>query len=212
VNPPPKPFDKNTDLVKLRAANIKSKVDYAQANATTSGDVVTEDLQIPVRDGATITARIYRPTTPPAEGSPVFVMYHGGGFCLGGLESEDLNCRIWAEKFGGVAVNVEYRLAPEHKFPVPVNDAYDALKWVHFHPLVIWYIVNLRLQHLDRSKHGNYKGKPLPRIYRWRHIRRCKLFGGSFALVPRRGMLTTADGTVPVHPTCVGNRGRSRRV
>lgn len=89
-----------------------------------------EDRQIPMRDGTSITVRIHKPTTPPAGGSPVFVVYHGGGFTIGGLDDETLLCRDWAEHFGGVAVNVDYRLAPEHPFPVPVHDAYDALKWV----------------------------------------------------------------------------------
>lgn len=56
-------------------------------------------------------------------------MYHGGGYCLGGLENEAVVCRGFAER-GGVAVNVDYRLAPEYKFPKGLEDAYDALKWV----------------------------------------------------------------------------------
>lgn len=57
-------------------------------------------------------------------------MLHGGGFALGGLDNEALLCRRWCAEYGGVSVNVDYRLAPEHKFPVPVYDSYDAVKWV----------------------------------------------------------------------------------
>ena len=58
------------------------------------------------------------------------VMLHGGGFCLGGLDNEALLCRRWCEELNGVAINVDYRLSPEYKFPVPVYDCYDAVKWV----------------------------------------------------------------------------------
>ena len=57
-------------------------------------------------------------------------MLHGGGFCLGGLDNEALLCREFCKKYDGVAVNVDYRLAPEYKWPIPVHDSYDALKWV----------------------------------------------------------------------------------
>jgi acetyl esterase/lipase len=102
-------------------------------NANTAAEENTtaeEDLQIPTRDHSQITLRIYRPKSAQSGGAPILVMYHGGGFCLGGLDNETLNCRRWAERFGGVAVNVDYRLAPEHAFPTAVHDAYDALKWV----------------------------------------------------------------------------------
>lgn len=58
------------------------------------------------------------------------VMLHGGGWILGGLENEALLCRKWCEEFNGVSVNVDYRLAPEFKFPIPVHDCYDVVKWV----------------------------------------------------------------------------------
>lgn len=86
------------------------------------------DVTIPVRDGASILVRIHKPKSPLSDGSPIFVVYHGGGFCLGGLDNEALLCRKFTE-LGGIAVNVDYRLAPENPFPVPVEDAFDALKW-----------------------------------------------------------------------------------
>ncbi len=100
------------------------------ANAP-EGDItyVEEDRHIPVRDGTSITVRIHKPKNIPSDGCPIFVVYHGGGFVLGGLDNEALLCRKFTE-LGGIAVNVDYRLAPEHPFPVPCEDAYDALKWV----------------------------------------------------------------------------------
>jgi acetyl esterase/lipase len=82
-----------------------------------------------MRDNTTIIARIYSPMTNPPEGSPGLVIWHGGGFCLGDLDSEVALCWRWTA-MGGVAVNVAYRLAPEHPFPQAVYDAYDSLLWV----------------------------------------------------------------------------------
>lgn len=62
------------------------------------------------------------------------VMLHGGGWVLGGLDNEALLCRKWAEQFHGVSVNVDYRLAPEVKFPVPLYDCYDAVAWTSENP------------------------------------------------------------------------------
>ena len=91
--------------------------------------LVEKDIKIPMRDGAEIAVRIHRPKKDVEGGSPVFVLYHGGGYVLGGLDNELVLARQWVTEFGGVAVNVDYRLAPEHPFPTGPNDAYDALKW-----------------------------------------------------------------------------------
>ena len=102
---------------------------------TTSGDsspVLEDHRLIRMRDGDFIAVRICTPKQRPADGSPVLVMYHGGVYCLGELDSEALLCRKWAAELGGVSVNVGYRLAPEHPFPVGVHDAFDALKWVFY--------------------------------------------------------------------------------
>ena len=104
----------------------------ARAAATTqflTPDVEEEDSSITGRDGHSIRIRIYRPKTPPAQGSPLIVMLHGGGFVVGTLESEQINCRQFSHNFGAVCVNVDYRLAPEHPFPAAPNDTWDAVKW-----------------------------------------------------------------------------------
>ncbi|EKD12229.1 lipase 2 [Drepanopeziza brunnea f. sp. 'multigermtubi' MB_m1] len=123
-----------TDIPKLRAMLLARKKESLSADVVPGEEAsyVEEDRQIPVRDGSTITARIHKPKRPPVDGCPIFVVYHGGGFVLGGLETETLLCRSFTG-LGGIAVNVDYRLAPEHPFPVPVEDAYDALKWTAAH-------------------------------------------------------------------------------
>jgi acetyl esterase len=86
-----------------------------------------EDRQVPV-DGAEINVRIY---TPEGQGPfPIFVYYHGGGWVIGDIATSDASCRMLANKTERIVVSVDYRLAPEHKFPVPVKDSYAALQWV----------------------------------------------------------------------------------
>ncbi|MED1916448.1 alpha/beta hydrolase [Bacillus thuringiensis] len=87
-----------------------------------------EDKLIPAGADAEINIRIY---TPEGQGPfPLFVYYHGGGWVIGDLETVDASCRMLAHLSGRIVASVDYRLAPEHKFPVPVADSYAALKWV----------------------------------------------------------------------------------
>ncbi|CAN9152289.1 unnamed protein product [Alternaria alternata] len=94
-------------------------------------DLVQESLHdVPTRDGASIRVKVYQSVAgPPEDGSPLIMMYHEGGWSMGDLTDEDLNCRMFARDLRAVCVNVEYRLAPEHKFPTGVHDCYDALLW-----------------------------------------------------------------------------------
>lgn len=89
-----------------------------------------ENRQVAV-DGGEITARVY---TPTGEGPfPMLVYYHGGGWVIGDLETSDAGCRLLAEETKRVVVSVDYRLAPEFKFPIPVEDSYTALCWARDH-------------------------------------------------------------------------------
>jgi acetyl esterase len=78
-----------------------------------------------------IPVRIYRPSE--AEGLPVTVFFHGGGWVIGNLDSHDHVCRVLASKAECVVVAVDYRLAPEAKFPAAADDAVAALEWVVDH-------------------------------------------------------------------------------
>ncbi|KAF8864889.1 alpha/beta-hydrolase [Acephala macrosclerotiorum] len=118
-----------SNIPKIRQQLLARKREMtAASDSAEAAAYAEEDRQIPVRDGTTIAVRIHKPSNPPADGCPILVIYHGGGFCLGGLDNEEWLCRRFTE-LGGIAVNVDYRLAPEHPFPVPPQDAYDALKW-----------------------------------------------------------------------------------
>ncbi|MFM0483247.1 alpha/beta hydrolase [Paraburkholderia strydomiana] len=93
-----------------------------------------EDLRVPTRDGATIRARLYQAVEPSwAEPAPALIYYHGGGFTVGSVDTHDALCRMFARDGKCAVLSVDYRLAPEHKFPTAVNDAFDALVWLHAH-------------------------------------------------------------------------------
>ena len=146
ASPPIEPFDASTSVAALRTRLVAIKRALTNANTAPleNETIDEEDRQIPTRDRSSIAIRIYRPKRQTTDGRPVFVMYHGGGFCLGGFDSEPLLCRKLVNQFGGVVVDVDYRLAPEHLFPTAVFDAYDALKWVtsRFHiSLLPWTMV-----------------------------------------------------------------------
>lgn len=87
-----------------------------------------QDLEIGVRDGAAIHARLVAPTDVP--GLPVLLYFHGGGFTIGSIASHDTLCRVLAHLSGCAVVSVGYRLAPEHRFPTAVEDAWDATVWL----------------------------------------------------------------------------------
>ncbi|MBI2766832.1 MAG: alpha/beta hydrolase [Chloroflexi bacterium] len=88
----------------------------------------TEDRTIPGPAGE-IPVRIYRPEG--ATGTlPVLVYYHGGGWVIGNIESHDPACRTLCYNTGCVVISVDYRLAPEHKYPAAADDSYAAVKWV----------------------------------------------------------------------------------
>ena len=89
-----------------------------------------EDMRVPAPHGA-IPVRVYKPQTlPKADLAPVLVYYHGGGWVICDLDSHDVVCREIATKAGLVVVAVDYRLAPEHKFPAAVDDCIAATDWV----------------------------------------------------------------------------------
>lgn len=96
-------------------------------------EVEEEDRKIPVRDGSEITIRSYTPVTRKKEGSPLIVMFHEGGWGMGDLNDEEVNCRLFSRDLGAVCVNVEYRLAPESPWPTWINDSWDALQWCARH-------------------------------------------------------------------------------
>jgi acetyl esterase len=89
-----------------------------------------ESIAIPSRDGALLPARLYASATAKL---PVLLYLHGGGFTIGNLETHDSLCRQLALRSGAAVIALDYRLAPEHRFPVAVEDTWDALQWLASH-------------------------------------------------------------------------------
>ncbi|KAL2126782.1 hypothetical protein VTI74DRAFT_235 [Chaetomium olivicolor] len=105
--------------------------------------LITKDYTIPTRDSAAVEARTYqlKPNDPDAVAKnlasgdggalPVYIHFHGGGFHVGTLTSEDGICARIAAATGALVLNVNYRHTPEHPYPTAFHDAADAFKWLH---------------------------------------------------------------------------------
>ncbi|KAH8109262.1 Alpha/Beta hydrolase protein [Phellopilus nigrolimitatus] len=90
-----------------------------------------EDQTVPVSNpSGEIAVRVYTPESHTGETFPAFLNIHGGGFCLGTLDTDEFECRALCSTHRAVVVSVDYRLAPEYNWPVGLNDSYTAMKWV----------------------------------------------------------------------------------
>src|SRR5256885_5829125 len=102
--------------------------DVEKASPVGGGSVITgirvRALRIPA-DPQAIPARLYTPEGL-AEGSPLLVYYHGGGFAVGSVRSHDNTCRLLAVTAAVRVLSVDYRLAPQHPFPAAPADAFAA--------------------------------------------------------------------------------------
>jgi acetyl esterase len=92
------------------------------------------ELSIPAPHGS-IPARIYTPRTLRKKDglAPCLVFFHGGGWVIGNVDSHDVICRKLAHEGELIVISVDYRLAPEHRFPAAVDDALTATQWVASH-------------------------------------------------------------------------------
>ncbi|HEY0983866.1 alpha/beta hydrolase [Schlesneria sp.] len=91
-----------------------------------------KNLTIEGPDGDALPIRVYVPRGDGPFG--VCLYFHGGGWVLNNLDTHDDLVRHLTAESGCIFVNVDYRLAPEHKFPAAIEDAYASLKWVHANP------------------------------------------------------------------------------
>jgi acetyl esterase len=94
-----------------------------------------EELALPAADGTPLPARLYADSR--AAGLPVLLYLHGGGFTIGSLETHDSLCRQLALRSGAAVVALDYRLAPAHRFPTAVDDAWAAMRWLAAHGAVL---------------------------------------------------------------------------
>ena len=119
------------DYATLTAPELRAVNDNPMAFGEPPAVARVEDLALDL-PGRTLPARLYVPGDA-ANPAPLVVSYHGGGWVIGTLETHDATCRALARASGAAVLSVGYRLAPEHPYPAPVDDCYDALVWAAAH-------------------------------------------------------------------------------
>ena len=98
-------------------------------------NVTSTDYSVPRTDvlgpsaAPEVSVRVYRPEDQ-TQHLPALLWIHGGGYCLGSMEQDDYLVRQMVKEVGCAVVSVDYRLAPEHPFPAPLDDCYSALCWL----------------------------------------------------------------------------------
>ena len=119
----------NAQQARLFYEMSASILDLPEAQLAPLGRV--DDLKIPVRDGHSLKARLFAPSLQSASAPlPCLVYFHGGGFTIGSIQTHQVLCRELARLGHCAVISVDYRLAPEYRFPIATNDAWDALSWV----------------------------------------------------------------------------------
>jgi acetyl esterase/lipase len=129
------PADRPMDLNKIPAARAKMKkmMTALLASLPPVEGVTSKDEFVPGAQGdPAVRVRVYRPTDQPGK-LPALYWIHGGGYVMGDIEQDDRLMKQMVKRIGCVTVSVDYRLAPEHPFPAPVEDCYAGLKWLFRH-------------------------------------------------------------------------------
>jgi acetyl esterase len=124
-----------TSLVEGRTveqARAENRVGAAVVSGPPRPMARVENLSIP-GPGGEMAARLYVSLGAPQPPQPLLVYFHGGGWVIGGLDTHDGVCRFLADHGGCRVLSVDYRLAPEFPFPLPVEDAVAAFAWAHEH-------------------------------------------------------------------------------
>lgn len=135
-----------TLIAKMAEADLKPVVEMSPVDARVQFDMVAkvpdekrtpvgniEDISIPGPAGQ-MAVRLYRPPDvvggEPSGELPMLVYFHGGGHVIGSLDSHDEVARALCVNAGCLVASVDYRLAPEHKFPAAIDDAFAATQWL----------------------------------------------------------------------------------
>lgn len=115
------------DLETATVADFRSMYDQSMLAANPVPMARVEDVSMEL-DGRTIGARLYVPDGA-GEMPPLVVYFHGGGWVIGTLDTHDGTCRRLARACGAAVLSVDYRLAPEHRYPAAPMDCFDATRW-----------------------------------------------------------------------------------
>lgn len=119
--------------VAARRATLEGVFRYADTARPLPDDVTITDHELTTADGATIRLRWYARKDASGEPGPAALYLHGGGMIVGHVGLFDGLVSRYVSASGTPMLSVDYRLAPEHPHPVPVEDAYAALVWLHEH-------------------------------------------------------------------------------
>ncbi len=129
------PPDRGLDISQIAAARAKMKkmmVAAVEGLPPVEG-VSSKDHLAPGPQGAPdVPVRVYRPKDQAGK-LPALYWIHGGGYVMGDIEQDDRLMKQMVKRIGCVIASVDYRLAPEHPFPAPVEDCYAGLKWLFGH-------------------------------------------------------------------------------
>lgn len=114
-------------ILDIRAAYDRTTAAFAPPTPALSE---IRDLAAPgTGDQPDVPLRLYRPENAPAP-APCLIFLHGGGWAVGNVDTHDAVCRALAHKADMVVISVDYRLAPEHKFPAAPDDCEHATRWI----------------------------------------------------------------------------------
>ncbi|GIH94253.1 alpha/beta hydrolase [Planobispora siamensis] len=119
--------------VAARRTALEALIAHTDAAQPTPDDVTITDFEMATADGASILLRWYTRRDTPARPGPAALYLHGGGMILGHVGLFDGSVSRYVAASGTPILSVDYRRAPEHPHPVPVEDAYAALLWLHEH-------------------------------------------------------------------------------
>ena len=114
------------DLAKIDIKEFRKMMEQSPLPKKNETVKAVEDMKFE-HDGFEIPLRLY---TPENSGDSIIIYFHGGGFVFGNIESHEGICRLAANRSRSKILSVDYRLAPEYKFPAALDDALEALKWV----------------------------------------------------------------------------------
>ncbi len=119
---------KSIIIEKYNRSEIKNRRIFRKLYKPVSVNVTLETFIIPVNNG-TVTGYLYRKSNINSNLTPLIIYFHEGGWMLGNMEYCKAICNNICNSTGGTVLAVDYRLAPEYKFPIPVEDCYNAFLW-----------------------------------------------------------------------------------
>ena len=117
------------EIARSRAWFAPARAPFTWVTGSVPAGVEIGGTSFRARDGHEVAVRTYRPRHTGSEALPAMLWFHGGGWVLGNTRGYDPLCAWIADRAGVVVLNVDYRLAPEHRAPRAAHDCVDAARW-----------------------------------------------------------------------------------